>query len=312
MSRRSFAFVTLGFLTALMATPSTAQAQLGETAAWVAHVSNEFRVVSNVTYLTANNHDNRVDLYLPRNASAPTPVLMYMHGGGWVRGNKESNVLRLLPYLQMGWAVVNVQYRLGPVSLAPAAVEDCLCAVRWVIRNAEEYNFDVSRIVLTGHSAGGHLTLTTGMIPASAGLDRQCPGTEELRVAAMINWYGITDVGDLLEGPNMKPYAVEWMGSLPDRLDIAHRLSPMTYVREGLPPTFTIHGDADPAVPYQHAVRFHAALDRAGVSNEFHTVPGGGHGGFSREETLEIFEKIHRFLRQHGLASPPSSSQGQP
>ena len=312
MSRRSFAFVTLGFLTALMATPSTAQAQLGETAAWVAHVSNEFRVVSNVTYLTANNHDNRVDLYLPRNASAPTPVLMYMHGGGWVRGNKESNVLRLLPYLQMGWAVVNVQYRLGPVSLAPAAVEDCLCAVRWVIRNAEEYNFDVSRIVLTGHSAGGHLTLTTGMIPASAGLDRQCPGTEELRVAAMINWYGITDVGDLLEGPNMKPYAVEWMGSLPNRLDIAHRLSPMTYVREGLPPTFTIHGDADPAVPYQHAVRFHAALDRAGVSNEFHTVPGGGHGGFSREETLEIFEKIHRFLRQHGLASQPLSSQEQP
>ena len=312
MSRRSFAFVTLGFLTALMATPSTAQAQLGETAAWVAHVSNEFRVVSNVTYLTANNHDNRVDFYLPRNASAPTPVLMYMHGGGWVRGNKESNVLRLLPYLQMGWAVVNVQYRLGPVSLAPAAVEDCLCAVRWVIRNAEEYNFDVSRIVLTGHSAGGHLTLTTGMIPASAGLDRQCPGTEELRVAAMINWYGITDVGDLLEGPNMKPYAVEWMGSLPNRLDIAHRLSPMTYVREGLPPTFTIHGDADPAVPYQHAVRFHAALDRAGVSNEFHTVPGGGHGGFSRAETLEIFEKIHRFLRQHGLASPPLSSQEQP
>ena len=111
---------------------------------------------------------------------------------------------------------------------------------------------------------------------------------------------------------DMKPYAVEWMGSLPDRLDIAHRLSPMTYVREELPPTFTIHGDADPAVPYRHAVRFHAALDRAGVSNEFHTVPDGGHGGFSREEALEIFEKIHRFLRQHGLASPPSSSQGQP
>ena len=312
MFRRSFAFVTLGFLAALMAMPSAAQAQLGETAAWVAHVSNEYRVVPNITYLTANNHENRMDLYLPRNASGPTPVLMYMHGGGWVRGNKESNVLRLLPYLQMGWAVVNVQYRLGPVSLAPAAVEDCLCAVRWVIRNAEEYNFDTSRVVLTGHSAGGHLTLTTGMIPASAGLDRQCPGTEELRVAAMINWYGITDVGDLLEGPNMKPYAVEWMGSLPNRLDIAHRLSPMTYIREGLPPIFTIHGDADPAVPYQHAVRFHAALDRAGVSNQFHTVPGGRHGGFSLEETREIFEKIHRFLRQHGLAGPASSSQGQP
>ena len=312
MSRRSFTFVTLGFLAALMAMPSAAQAQLDKTAAWAAHVSNEYRVVPNVMYLTANNHENKVDLYLPTNASGATPVLMYMHGGGWVRGNKESNVLRLLPYLQMGWAVVNVQYRLGPVSLAPAAVEDCLCALRWVIRNADEYNFDTSRIVLTGHSAGGHLTLTTGMIPASAGLDRQCQGTEELQVAAMINWYGITDVGDLLEGPNMKSYAVEWMGSLLNRIDIAHILSPMTYVREDLPPIFTIHGDADPSVPYQHAVRFHAALDRAGVSNEFHTVPGGGHGRFNLEETMEIFKKLHRFLRQHGLTGPTSSSQGEP
>jgi len=312
MSKRSFTFVTLGFLAALMAMPSAAQAQLDKTAAWVAHVSNEYRVVPNVVYLTANNHENKLDLYLPTNASSQTPVLMYMHGGGWVRGNKESNVLRLLPYLQMGWAVVNVQYRLGPVSLAPAAVEDCLCALRWVIRNADEHNFDTSRIVLTGHSAGGHLTLTTGMIPASAGLDRQCPGTEKLQVAAMINWYGITDVGDLLEGPNMKSYAVEWMGSLLNRIDIAHILSPMTYVRKELPPIFTIHGDADPSVPYQHAVRFHAALDQAGVSNEFHTVSGGGHGRFSLEETAEIFKKLHRFLRQHGLTGQPSSSQEQP
>ena len=109
-------------------------------------------------------------------------------------------MLRLLPYLEMGWAVVNVQYRLTRVSQAPAAVEDCLCALRWVIRNAEEHNFDTSRIVVTGQSAGGHLTLATGMTPASAGLDRRCPGDEELRVAAMINWYGVTDVGDSARG----------------------------------------------------------------------------------------------------------------
>ena len=158
---------------------------------------------------------------------------MYFHGGGWVGGNKDANVLRLLPYLEMGWSVVNVSYRLGRVSLAPAAVEDCLCALRWVIQNAEEYNFDTSRIVVTGNSAGGHLALTTGMVPASAGLDRQCPGNEPLEVAAVINWYGITDVGDLLEGPNERTYAVEWMGSMSDRLEIARQVSPLTYVRAG-------------------------------------------------------------------------------
>ena len=211
--------------------PGVALAQSSDAAGWAAHLSNQYRVLPNVTYSTASNWDSTADLYLPRGADTPTPVLMYIHGGGWVGGTKESSVLRLLPWLEMGWAVVNVEYRLGQVALAPAAVEDCLCALRWMIRNAERYNIDPTRIVVTGNSAGGHLSLTTGMLPASAGLDRQCPGSEELTVAAVINWYGITDVGDLLDGPNMKSYAVEWMGSMPNRFEIAERVSPLTYVR---------------------------------------------------------------------------------
>ena len=290
-------------LAVLLVVPGSALAQLDDTAAWASNLSNTYRVVPNVTYGTANNRENKVDLYLPRGADGPTPVLMYIHGGGWVGGSKESNVLRLLPWLEKGWAVVNVQYRLGRVSLAPAAVEDCLCALRWVIRNAEDYNIDPGRIVVTGNSAGGHLALTTGMIPASAGLDRQCPGREELSVAAVINWYGITDVGDLLDGPNMKTYAVTWMGSLPNRYEIAERVSPLTYVRGGLPPILSIHGDADPTVPYQHGVRLHEELAKAAVANELHTVPGGRHGGFNREQTIAIFETIDRFLGAHGLGT---------
>ena len=296
---------------ALLGAPLGAQAQLDEKAAWASHLSNTYRVVPNVTYHTANNRDNKVDLYLPRETEGPTPVLIYIHGGGWRGGSKEGNVLRLLPWLEKGWAVVNVQYRLAAVSLAPAAVEDCLCALRWVIGNAEDYNIDTSRIVVTGNSAGGHLALTTGMIPASAGLDRECPGPETLSVAAVVNWYGITDVGDLLDGPNMKTYAVTWMGSMSDRFEIAERVSPLTYVRAGLPPILTIHGDADPVVPHQHATRLHEALAAAGVSNELHVVPGGGHGGFNREETVAIFETIDRFLRTHKLATTePATTTG--
>lgn len=302
MSRRSGPFVMfLGVALLVAAPPIEANAQLGDTGSFLAHVSNQYRVTPNVTYHVASGHENKLDLYLPRSASGSTPVLMYIHGGGWVGGSKEANVLRILPYLEMGWAVVNVGYRLGAVARAPAAVEDGLCALRWVIRNADEYNLDPSRIVTTGNSAGGHLALTTGMIPASAGLDRECPGSEELRVAAIINWYGITDVGDLLEGLNTKSYAVEWMGSLANRFEIAERVSPMKYVRAGLPPTLTIHGDADPTVPYQHAVALHESLEAVGVSNALHTVPNGRHGGFDREQTVAIFETIQRFLSQHGL-----------
>ena len=309
MCKRSLPFAMLVGITLLVAEPTDVNAQLGETTSFLAHVSNQYRVIPNVTYHIASNQENKLDLYVPRGATGPTPVLMYIHGGGWVGGTKESSVLRILPYLEMGWAVANVEYRLGAVARAPAAVEDGLCALRWVIRNSGQYNLDTSRIVTTGNSAGGHLALTTGMIPASAGLDRECPGNEELSVAAIINWYGITEVGDLLDGPNTKSYAVEWMGSLENRFEIAERVSPMTYVRAGLPPTLTIHGDADPTVPYQHAVMLHEKLDELGIPNELHTVPGGRHGGFNREQTLAIFETIRRFLSQHGLGAGLTTAQ---
>ncbi len=207
--------------------------------------------------------------------------------------------MHLLPYLEIGWAVVNVQYRLANISPAPAAVEDCLCALRWVIRNADHYGFDANKLVVSGTSAGGHLALTTGMLPASAGLDRQCPGKEELKVAAIVKWYGITDVGDLLEGENIQSYAVQWMGSTTDRMEIAERVSPLNYVRSDLPPIITIHGDADTVVPYSHAVQLHQVLEGAKVPNELITVPGGGHGGFTRNEMLDIYDTIQKFLNTH-------------
>ena len=293
-------FITLVFLCAVILVVSTsAQAQLSETAAWASTL--RYRIVPNVTYITANNFDAKLDIYTPQGVAAPVPTLIYIHGGGWVGGNKEGAILNILPYLEMGWAVVNVQYRLARISLAPAAVEDCRCALRWVIRNAKEYNFDVNKLVVTGHSAGGHLSLTTGMLPASAGLDRECYGTEDLKVAAIINWFGITDVNDLLEGPNLKSYAVQWLSSLPNREDVAKRVSPIHYVRAGLPPILTIHGDADPTVPYAHGVKLHEALTKAGVPNRLLTIPGGKHGGFTKEESLKIFAAIQEFLKKQGI-----------
>ncbi len=292
----------------VVALAQPAQAQLSDAATSAVDLARQYRIIPNMTYLTANNWDAKLDVYLPRDVSEPNPTLIYIHGGGWVRGSKEASALTFLPFLEMGWSVVNVEYRLGPVSLAPAAVEDCLCALRWVIRNAERYQFDVDRLVTSGHSAGGHLALTTGMLPASAGLDRQCPGTEELKVAAIINWFGITDVPDLLEGSNVKSYAVEWMGSMPNRKEIGERVSPLNYTRRELPPILTIHGDADPIVPYSHAVRLHEELEKAGVSNELLTIPGGEHGGFSRDQYLDALSTIQDFLNRHGLMKPDSDS----
>jgi acetyl esterase/lipase len=290
----------LGFVISLSAvlalTPSVSHAQSGDAFAKALHVYGSYRVVPNVTYLTANNWDAKLDVYQSRDATTPNPTLIYFHGGGWIAGSKEASSLTFLPFLDMGWNVVNVEYRLAKVSLAPAAVEDALCALRWVYRNGKQYNVDTNRLVLMGNSAGGHLALTTGMIPASASLDSLCPGNEELKVAAIINWYGITDVNELLAGPNVRNYAVAWLGGMSSREEIAKRVSPLTYVRAGLPPIISIQGDADPTVPYSQNVRLHQALDKAGVRNEFVTIPGGKHGGFSDPENAKAYAEIRGFL----------------
>ena len=163
---------------------------------------------------------------------------------------------------------------------------------------------------MTGYSAGGHLALTTGMIPESAGLDRQCPGAPLPRVAAVVNWYGITDVNDLLDGANRRVYAVTWLGSLENREAVARRVSPLTYVRKDLPAILTIHGDADPVVPYTHGTRLQAALQNAGVANELVTIPKGLHGNFPRADQLRAMQSIRVFFVKHGLlpAVPTSSN----
>jgi acetyl esterase/lipase len=190
------------------------RAQLSSTAAWAATAQNRYQIHANVTYLVENNYEDKLDIYERRDAGLQ-PTLMYIHGGGWTGGTKEGAFMSVMPWLEMGWNVVNVEYRLARISPAPAAVEDCLCALKWVASHAAEYHIDASKIVVSGDSAGGHLSLMTGMTPPDAGLDRECASnnaaSSSAKVAAIVNWYGITDVADLLQGPNMKTYAVVFL-----------------------------------------------------------------------------------------------------
>jgi acetyl esterase/lipase len=279
-----------------------------------------YEVHPNIVYHTANNYENKLDVYTPADASRPTPVVIVIHGGGWVEGTKEERVLEVMPYLQMGFAAVNVEYRLGRSSLAPAAVEDCRCALHWIFANAKKYNFDPARVVLQGGSAGGHLALMTGMLTPAAGFDRECraaddnywsanPGTsKDPRVAAIVNWFGIADVLDELHGPNAKGYAVVWIGDQPNADEIAKRVSPINYVTGNLPPIITIHGDKDELVPYSQSVRLHKALDTAKVPNQLFTVPGAGHGGFTYQQNQDSWAAVRKFLQEHvaGLGQQPT------
>jgi acetyl esterase/lipase len=265
-----------------------------------------YRIEPNIIYLTVNGWNARLDLYLPIHASGPTATFVYFHGGGWVTGSKDEAALEVLPYLAMGFAVVNVDYRLAQVALAPAAVEDGRCALRWVFRHAQQYGLDAGRIVVGGMSAGGHIALLTAMAPASAGLDRLCPGNEDLKVAAIVNFFGIVDVLDILVGVHARDFATGWFGQLPDREKLARDLSPIQYVHPHGPPVITVHGDADPVVPFEHARRLARALDSAGVTNKLVTVHGGKHGDFGGNDMVRSLRAVRQFLIRQRILKKPS------
>jgi dipeptidyl aminopeptidase/acylaminoacyl peptidase len=112
---------------------------------------------------------------------------------------------------------------------------------------------------------------------------------------------GIYDVQDVIDGKNKQPAAQRWFGSMPDRMEIAKRVSPMTYVRAGLPPILTVHGDADMVVPYPQAVKLNADLEKLGVPHQLITIPKGGHGNFTPEQRTMIYRTIREFLVKNGV-----------
>jgi acetyl esterase/lipase len=275
---------------------------------WAAAASDQYLVHPDQSYGFSSGTALKLDVWQAQTKD-PVPTVIYYHGGGWFFGDRTGALPYLMPWFARGWNVVNVEYRMSGTALAPAAVEDARCALRWVYRNANQFHLDTSRIIVTGHSAGGHLALMAGMLNDADGLDNNCPsdpasGDVPLKVAAIVDWYGPADVPDLLEGPDRKTYAVAWLGSRPNRSDVAKRVSPLSYVRAGLPPILIIHGDSDPVVPYPQSQHLHADLDRANVPNELYTVPHGGHGMFGAGADVEAYRHVWEFLERYVPSIP--------
>jgi dienelactone hydrolase len=178
------------------------------------------------------------------------------------------------------------------------------CALRWVLRNADLYGFDVNKIVASGQSSGGWAALTTAMAPKGLGWEQACPGTEDVKVAAIVNWFGVSDPVDSLERGN--PGVEASLRGLPNPVEVAKAISPVHLVRPSGPPVISIHGDLDNSVPYAQSTRLHDALKKVGVTEELIRIPRGGHGGFSRADNQKAYAAIEEFLRRLGIVSAPT------
>jgi acetyl esterase/lipase len=258
----------------------------------VAYPSN-YNALIDVVYKNVNSTNCRMDVYYPTDAPNPVAVIINMHGGGWVSGFKEEQG-GFSPYFAKGYAVANVEYRMRNEILAPAAVEDVRSAMIYLLNHAQEFNIDKNKIVFQGGSAGGHLALISGYLQQNHIYDNDCiPYTGDFKVMAVIDKYGASD---LVTFAPVYPGMVAWLGSRSTDSAFVLSLSPQNYINANTPPTYIIHGDADPTIPYSQSVTLQAALQAAGVKNKFTTVPGGGHGGFPDAYNTQMQNEIDVFL----------------
>ncbi len=250
---------------------------------------------TDVAYGTAP--EQKLDVYTPKAAaSGKRPGLLLIHGGGYREGSRK-NVLRLyaVPYLRKGFVVVSIDYRLSQTAPAPAAVNDTLAALDWFHSNAKRLNVDTNRVVVAGDSEGGHLALMAGMVNKQAKLG------PVRGVAAIVNVYGVADMGELLSGPRKLDVIVDWIPAGPNQRELARAMSPIIYVRKGLPPVKSIHGTEDPLVPYEQSVRLTRQLREKGVTAELISIPGGKHGFDDKTWNEVIYPQVFEFLERQRI-----------
>jgi len=240
-----------------------------------------------VAYVEKGSKAQRLDLYLPAKADQPLPLVIWIHGGAWLGGNKAQCPALFL--LSHGYAVASVEYRLSQEAVFPAQIHDCKAAVRFLRANAKKYNLDAERFGAWGSSAGGHLVALLGTSGGVKELEGDLGNAEQAsKVQCVCDWFGPVDLTTIAaqSGPEIKmrhdtpdsPESKLIGGALPENPAKAKAASPMAYVSKDAPPFLIMHGDKDPLIPLAQSQLFHEALQKAKVDSTFFIVRGGGHG----------------------------------
>jgi acetyl esterase/lipase len=226
-----------------------------------------------------------VDLYLPPKSKAgPKPLILYIHGGGWVGGNmRQSAVIANFPELLAslaaeGFVVASLEYRLSGEAPFPAQVQDARAAIRFLKSNAAKYGIDPARVGLFGGSAGGHLTALTALSCGDTSLDAKPAVADSECVQGAVTWYGVFDFAPMLARANRDGPERKLLGCADTcTAEQVRRVSPVSYIDAKDPPFLLIHGEADKVVSVDQSRLAEAAMKAAGEPVETIYLPGIDH-----------------------------------
>ena len=233
-------------------------------------------VIRDIEYGKGGDVPLLLDIYTPEKPIAsPMPAVIFIHGGGWRRGDKYPSRVRTLA--SYGFLGISINYRLSSVAPFPAAVEDSKCAVRWLRAHAEQYNVDPDRIGVWGSSAGGHLAMMVGCADETVELEGNGGWAQfSSRVQAACAYFGPSD---FTSGSGNSPAVIQFIGdTIEEKPNIYKLASPITHVTADDPPLLLVHGELDRVVRINQSDMMYQAYRQAGLEVTLIKVAGAGHG----------------------------------
>jgi len=264
----------------------------------------QMKVLRDLEYIPGGHERNKLDLYLPQKANKGglfgkkrLPLIIWVHGGAWMGGDKKG--CPAVRFVQKGYAVASINYRLSQHATYPAQIEDCKAAVRWLRTNADKYNLDTKRFGAWGASAGGHLVALLGTTGDVKEFDKGENLNVSSKVQAVCDYFGPTDFLKIADFPSKmnhtapdSPEAKLLGGPILENKEACKRVNPITYVTKNDPPFLIVHGDADPLVPHNQSELLYQALQKARIEAKLHIVKDGGHGGFNDPNIEKMVEEF--------------------
>jgi len=255
-------------------------------------VPRKVQVTREIVFFRSACGDLRLDLYWTKGRST-RPGIVFIHGGGWMKGDKTEFVWFCTMLAKHGYATAAINYRLSDQAKYPAQIEDCLEAMQWMRRNADQYGIDADRLATIGGSAGGHLALMTGLM-----------GRGETAVQTVVSYYGAHDLndGEQTDGEGRDAPVKLIGGTKEQKADLWNDALCSSHISRDCPPVLMIHGDRDVTVPISQSRKLLGLLQAAGVSAELLVVRGAGHclaGGQFTPTLAEIDRKLLAFLDAH-------------
>lgn len=264
----------------------------------------EYDKIADITYGKINERELLLDVYLPAETVSPL-LLVWVHGGAWRGGTKDR--VMILEFINDGYAIASLDFRLSGEAMFPAQVHDIKAAIRFLRAKAESYGYDAENIALLGASSGGHLVSLVGVTNGNKELEGDIGDFvgESSDVQAVVSYFGASNLTTILaqstpHGLNVRQPALDlFIGGQPeDNVGLAKQASPIFHIDRSAPPLLLLHGDQDPQMPINQSHELHHAYKRLGLDVAFEVVHGAAHGGpeFVDEQRNTV---VLSFLNKH-------------